>query len=148
MKTIFRIKLILLICSILVLILFQACCDGVRIDCDKTSDCYEDGICIGGYCERDFCKEKDCVAGKCIQDTAGTRCVCGNNSLLYKKKLGGSMVCTLKCETHQDCLKIDSAFNVCIKGQCVEYNRCEQDSDCPEGEICDYNHCKEAPIAG
>ena len=147
--------------------IFSACeevgCNGVtncieKIPCINNSDCNLDFQ----YCaDTHVCKENpcldsynDCLVGTCIPgDNPETEklesyyCQCDENSLPYKRIHGGDLVCTPKCKPHSDC---PIKASVCFRGQCVEFDNysCTQDSDCPEGEICNYNHCKEAPIGG
>jgi hypothetical protein len=131
--------------------------------CESTSDCDYEWVCVANRCRSNPCEDYYCGTGTCtviadsseVDERGDVYCACDENSLPYKYFSDSSypLICTPKCEFHEDCNEAYVNFGhqiagVCIKGQCQERNECTEDSDCPTTDICGYQMCGPKPTGG
>ena len=130
--------------------------------CNKMDDCGEDYYCnkLRKECHPNpclgniFCGTGTCVPGDDLEtdNREYYHCQCDENSLPYDYFEDSShpLICTPKCQNHSDCSEAyinlgHQVAGACIKGQCNERNICEENSDCPETDICGHGICDVKP---
>ena len=98
-------------------------------ECDGTSDCPSDKVCVDGACVD--CNNKDDCKGNFVCDTGNNECVecldrtdCGEGEHCYNN------VCQNNCDNDEDC----PGNSKCSSGICLV--PCNKDGDCGEDMYC------------
>ena len=119
--------------------------------CETNEECYEGELCLAGYCvggipQENRCEDDyDCSPGQeCILGFCTTRCqsdadCTGGDSCVLGTCIGLPSP-GARCNTSEDC---DGGF--CIAGRCWGGGpqSCRTNSDCPPGQECIMQQCRE-----